>query len=467
MDRGTIVEARVVDNVGRVELQSGSESCQGRLIDAVDAFTLGQRVRLRLGIAGAETGGGRCDSDLVIQGMVVRAGEAGAPSLRSGCGTGAHFAFEVQRITRGLLWSEAQAPAAVEAAPIAPVDLGRATRPLVEVEVRGLMGELDLVYRDQVYRGQLLRVPEDLAVGQELHIRVVGGLAGVALSLREHTDILAKVVQVLSGGQHGGRARYRDGVRLALGIVRQAAGDVELPVVDAAQVEQLIHAALPTPPPPPAASAHERCEQTPSLRLRPRQEIVGEPSGIMGSLRQMPLSELLQSMQASRKTACVEINGSRHQGVGHVYMCDGELTAAFDGDCAGEEALRSMIRLESGTFRIRFGVAAPALNVKRSLTHILLDAMRLLDEERRDQQRLGRSIDADGAIEIDSADIEEIAEVTPVAVPQPLPACGAGAASSSGEPAAVFRVTRRAVFADFFNEAHQADRETSQPSRVN
>lgn len=474
MKRGTIVEVRVVDGTGHVALRYGQEQRTGQLLDATDAFMLGQRIRLQLGVAEVQTEGGFCDADLVVQGTVVRAGPSVEPAIRVECSVGARFAFEVARITRGLLWTEVNAAQSVDA--VAPVvdpqaptaaEFGRAPAPLVDVRVQGDQGELELSHGDRVYRGMLLHVPVDLSVGQELHVRVVATLAGVVPSVREHTDLLVKVVQVRSGGVHGGRASYRDGVCLAVAIVRQTAGDVELPVVDAAQVEQLIRAALPLPPPAPLSTG-DRDEHTPSLRLRRTPDIVGEPSGIMGSLRQMPLADLLQSMQANRKTACVEINSSGHQGVGHAYLRDGELIAAFDGDCAGEEALRSMIRLESGTFRIRFGVAAPVRNIERSLTHVLLDAMRALDEELHDQMLpppLPGAIADDDVIELDSADIIEV-EALPVGGGSVV-AARADVVTPPPLPVASVRGTRRAVFASFFAEVEQAEQQAPHRSLIN
>lgn len=463
MERGTIVEARILDGRGRVSLRYGQEQRAGQLLDAAESFVLGQRFRLQLGVAEAQTEGGFCDTDLVVQGTVVRAGPSVEPAIRVACDVGARFAFEVTRITRGLLWNESvAAPALPGSAVDAPADCTPTT--LVDVQVRGDQGELEIHYGERVYRGLLLHVPGDVWVGQDLHVRIVEKLAGLAPSVREHTDLLAKVVQVRAGGQHGGRASYRDGVRLAIGILRQTAGDVELPVVDAGQIDQLIRAALPTPPPalPPPATPISFEEHTPSLRLRRNPDIVGEPSGIMGSLRQMPLADLLQSMQANRKTACVEINSSGHQGVGHAYLQDGDLVAAFDGDSAGEAALRSMVQLESGTFRIRFGVPAPGRNIERSLTHVLLDAMRALDEEHRRQAQpppLPVAAD-DEVIELNSADLVEVdaapVAATPVQAPLPPPL-----------PVASVRGTRRAVFASFFTEAEQAEQKKQRDSLIN
>lgn len=105
-----------------------------------------------------------------------------------------------------------------------------------------------------------------------------------------------------------------------------------------------------------------------------------EPTGVMGTLRQMAVSEIVQSLELGRKTARVELvpaDGQR----GMVGFEDGRVVYAECGDLQGQDAFFSLARHTEGFFRIRYGEGPSERNVEGSTTFLLLEAMRQMDEE--------------------------------------------------------------------------------------
>lgn len=100
-----------------------------------------------------------------------------------------------------------------------------------------------------------------------------------------------------------------------------------------------------------------------------------EPTGIVGTLREISVAEIVQMLALSRRTAVVEIVG-----VGHVAVDVGQLVAAMCGSLEGMEALVALCAVRRGTFRIRYGRKAAATNLTGSATSLLLEAARQVDE---------------------------------------------------------------------------------------
>lgn len=107
-----------------------------------------------------------------------------------------------------------------------------------------------------------------------------------------------------------------------------------------------------------------------------------EPSGIFGTLREMSLVELLQSLELSRKTACVMVR-PKGAAPGEVFVDFGRVVYARAGDLEGEEAFFALAHCRRGAFRVRFHTEPPARNIDRPTAYLVLEAHRRLDEEGR------------------------------------------------------------------------------------
>jgi hypothetical protein len=106
---------------------------------------------------------------------------------------------------------------------------------------------------------------------------------------------------------------------------------------------------------------------------------VAQPTGVMGTLRQMAVPEIVQSLEMGRKTARVELvptDGER----GTIGVNEGRVVYAECGGIAGEAAFYELARHTEGFFRIRYGDVSADTNIDGSTTFLLLEAMRRLDE---------------------------------------------------------------------------------------
>jgi CheY-like chemotaxis protein len=104
------------------------------------------------------------------------------------------------------------------------------------------------------------------------------------------------------------------------------------------------------------------------------------PTGVMGTLRQMSLAEIVQSLEMGRKTARVELMPAAGD-KGMIAFESGQIRYAECGSLRGEEAFYQLARHTEGFFRIHYGDKPPETNITRQTTFLLLEAMRRLDEE--------------------------------------------------------------------------------------
>lgn len=125
------------------------------------------------------------------------------------------------------------------------------------------------------------------------------------------------------------------------------------------------------------------------------------PTGVLGTLQQMPLPEVIQNLENGKKNALVELQ-CPDVPPGTLGFEAGQILYAACGDELGEAAFFRMVGFETGVFRIRFGKALPAHNVQMPTMYLLLEAMRRLDEK--------LPVLADSDVE----DFEERTEPTPV-----------------------------------------------------
>ncbi len=108
--------------------------------------------------------------------------------------------------------------------------------------------------------------------------------------------------------------------------------------------------------------------------------VAAMPTGVMGTLRQMPVPEIVQSLEMGRKTARVDLvptDGDK----GMIAFENGQVRYAECGSLRADEAFYLLVRHKDGFFRIHYGDKPPAYNIDAPTTFLLLEAMRRLDEE--------------------------------------------------------------------------------------
>ena len=109
-------------------------------------------------------------------------------------------------------------------------------------------------------------------------------------------------------------------------------------------------------------------------------DVPAMPTGVMGTLKQMSVSEIVQSLEMGRKTARVELvpaNGTK----GTMAFDGGQICYAVCGEKRGDDAFYELARHTEGFFRIHYGQQPPEKNIDAPTTFLLLEAMRRMDEE--------------------------------------------------------------------------------------
>lgn len=109
-------------------------------------------------------------------------------------------------------------------------------------------------------------------------------------------------------------------------------------------------------------------------------EVPAMPTGVMGTLRQMALPEIVQSLEMGRKTARVDLVPAEGD-KGMIAFETGQIRYAECGALRGDDAFYQLARHKEGFFRIHYGDKPPDVNIEHPTTFLLLEAMRRMDEE--------------------------------------------------------------------------------------
>ncbi len=112
-------------------------------------------------------------------------------------------------------------------------------------------------------------------------------------------------------------------------------------------------------------------------------EAPGE-STLRGSLAQMNVMDLLQSLDMGHKTCALTLNnnGDRCQ----MFFSDGQINHATYGELKGDDAVYKVLSWTGGNFEINFNGSSAEQTVTRSTQGLLLEGLRLLDESNRDTE---------------------------------------------------------------------------------
>ena len=103
--------------------------------------------------------------------------------------------------------------------------------------------------------------------------------------------------------------------------------------------------------------------------------------GVSGSLQEMALPDLIQIIANGRKSGILKVSNGQSQG--ELMFQDGSIHDARFGQIAGAEAVYGVLRLTEGDFTLEPQTEAVADVVGIPTHHLLLEAMRRLDEEQR------------------------------------------------------------------------------------
>jgi hypothetical protein len=105
-------------------------------------------------------------------------------------------------------------------------------------------------------------------------------------------------------------------------------------------------------------------------------------SGFHGSVGSLPLVDLLQVWSMNRFAGLVTVTLRDRRG--HLYFVEGEIVHAESGAQVGEPAVREILGWPEGAFELYPNTTTLHRTIQKRLSHLLLDAHRVLDEDKRD-----------------------------------------------------------------------------------
>ncbi|MDX1582782.1 MAG: DUF4388 domain-containing protein [Thermoanaerobaculia bacterium] len=99
-----------------------------------------------------------------------------------------------------------------------------------------------------------------------------------------------------------------------------------------------------------------------------------------GSLRELPLPDIIQLVSVSGKTGKFSLTRGSESGT--IFLLNGQIVHAVSGPVEGEEAVYALAIWNDGDFQFEAGETAPDQTITKSNTNLLMEAARRLDEWR-------------------------------------------------------------------------------------
>ena len=103
---------------------------------------------------------------------------------------------------------------------------------------------------------------------------------------------------------------------------------------------------------------------------------------LRGSLSQMNVIDLMQSLEMGRKSGLLTLTNANDKC--EVYFLDGQIHHSTYGTTVGEEAVYKVLAWEKGNFQIDFDKRSSEQTINRSTQGLMMEGLRILDESRRD-----------------------------------------------------------------------------------
>ena len=100
---------------------------------------------------------------------------------------------------------------------------------------------------------------------------------------------------------------------------------------------------------------------------------------IRGDVAEIPPFAVLQILEMGRKTGVLQLETD--DGPGSLWLCDGSPVQAETKSLRGFEAAMAVVNASAGQFAFEPSRAAPDCTIQASVTELLLEASRQLDED--------------------------------------------------------------------------------------
>ena len=118
------------------------------------------------------------------------------------------------------------------------------------------------------------------------------------------------------------------------------------------------------------------------LQLEKLQKRAVRPGVIQGRLEEMGMMDLMQSLEMGQKSCALTIH--RGDETAELFFASGQCTDARLGAIEGENAVYQAVRWADGEFELDFNTSPARTTITRTTTGLLMEALRLMDEENRD-----------------------------------------------------------------------------------
>src|SRR5438477_423175 len=99
-----------------------------------------------------------------------------------------------------------------------------------------------------------------------------------------------------------------------------------------------------------------------------------------GSLKELPLPDIIQLVSVSGKTGRFTLTRDNERGA--IFLKNGQMVHAMIGELIGEEAIYALAIWNHGEFQFEPGAEADRQTISKSNTNLLMEAARRLDEWR-------------------------------------------------------------------------------------
>ena len=110
---------------------------------------------------------------------------------------------------------------------------------------------------------------------------------------------------------------------------------------------------------------------------------------VRGSLAQMNVIDLVQSLEMGRKSCLLTLTLDKDKC--EMYVKEGQVTHAVYGSLTGDAAVFKVLRWTGGDFQIDFEGKTKQQSTTLNTQGLLMEGLRLLDESRRDEGGQGKS----------------------------------------------------------------------------
>jgi hypothetical protein len=107
-----------------------------------------------------------------------------------------------------------------------------------------------------------------------------------------------------------------------------------------------------------------------------------DPAPLSGTLGAFAFVDVIQMIANAGKTG--ELTISQADSQARMHFNNGNLVDAEYRECYGKDAFEKILLLQDGYFEFRTGQLSQKRSIKASLTQLLLDAFRKMDESQRE-----------------------------------------------------------------------------------